>query len=168
VSTRCSICRHLARADIDAALAGGMSASQVARDFGVHRSSVVRHQHTHLVVALARVIDRDNNMSKAAILDNASQLYGYCEALLDRAEEIVQRHPERPRAIIATAAVIREARATLAMVANTIAATTPTHATAATEPGQRPGDLSARIAQRLRHENIMRHFSLVMRPGAAA
>lgn len=41
----CSICGHLRRAQIDAALAGGASLSTTAALFGVGRSSLDRHRH---------------------------------------------------------------------------------------------------------------------------
>jgi hypothetical protein len=151
MTTRCSICRHPARADIDAALAGGTAVSTVARQYQIHRSSVDRHKNTHLVAALARVVDRDNDLSKDAILNKAAQLYGYCEALLERAEDIVRRHPNRPRAITTTSAVIRETRATLTMVADTIAATTADD----TEPQPQPIDLRERIVSELRKQKII-------------
>jgi len=152
VTTRCSICRHPARVDIDVALTGGATIASVAREFGVHRSSVSRHAHAHLATALARVIDHGDDVSVAAIVDRATQLYGYCEALLDTAEAVVRRHPDRARAIMVTSAVIRETRATLVMVADTITATA---GVVATESPPESDGLHRRMVERLRKTKVL-------------
>jgi hypothetical protein len=151
MTTRCSICRHPARVDIDTALASGITHSQLARDFHVHRSSVARHAQAHLSTALARVAERGDDAPAEAIIQRATQLYRYCEVLLDRAESLVQRQPGRARAITVAAAVIREARATLVMVANTISQASAN--LASPEELAEPVDLYPRMVAVLRAKN---------------
>ncbi len=149
MTTRCSVCRHPARADIDAALTGGATASQVAREFGVHRSSVVRHTQSHVAAALARVVERSDDVPAHAIVRKATQLYDYCEALLDRAEALVQHRHSQARAITVTAGVIRETRATLVTVGRMIAETDPTG-----PPVAEPVDFDRTLEASLREMNL--------------
>jgi hypothetical protein len=147
--TRCSICRHEARVDIDAALTRATPISTVARDFGVGRSSLTRHAQAHLAVALARVVQPDD--PRTAVLHKASELHQYCRSLLARAEAMVLRHPDRPRSITATSAVIRETRQTLMMVAERIADA----GRAPTEPQPEPFDLEGSMLRHLLEDNAV-------------
>jgi hypothetical protein len=120
LGVRCSICGHPARAEIDAALIAGASTPGVARQFGVHRSSVVRHAKQHLAVEITEAARCQEEASAVAILAKAAELYERCEGLLGEADATLRQHPDSTAGITAATNVIRETRATLTLIAKAL------------------------------------------------
>jgi hypothetical protein len=45
---RCCVCSHRERAGIELAIARGVSSYAIARRYGLHKDSILRHSHKHL------------------------------------------------------------------------------------------------------------------------
>ncbi len=124
VGVRCSICGHPACPEIDAALIAGTSTPRVAREFGVHRSSVARHAKHHLASEMTEAVLRQEEAAGLAILGKAGRLYEHCEALLGDADAMLRQRPDSTAGISAATRVIRETRATLELIAKALDAAT--------------------------------------------
>jgi hypothetical protein len=111
---------HPAHVEIDAALIAGASTPAVARDFGVHRSSVARHAKHHLAAEISQAAQRQDEVSAVAILAKAADLYERCEELLGEADMTLRRQPDSTAGVTAATNVIRETRATLTLIAKAL------------------------------------------------
>jgi transposase-like protein len=80
----CTVCLHPERKAIDAAIVGGAYYRAVARQFGLTRDSVRRHQENHVSPALVKVAAERQARS---LLQRVQDLVDRTEALLERAEQ---------------------------------------------------------------------------------
>ena len=80
--TRCSICKHAQRQAMDRLLVRGQSARSVASQFGVDRTSVWRHQKSHLSPGMVAVTKRKSQ----TLLDRAEALVTVAESIMDQAQ----------------------------------------------------------------------------------
>lgn len=119
----CKICTHEDRAEIERALAVGDSLRDIAGRFaGVTVAGLHRHRQNHLARDLA-VSPRAAEIARAdAVLETVQGQLGMIDDLRSKAAEIMRRvEIEDPatavKAIGAVAALLRERRATLAMLA---------------------------------------------------
>jgi hypothetical protein len=81
--SRCTVCGHERRPEIDSALIAGASVRDVAGRFALSKTAVQRHLATHLAAKTAeanRVIQRD-------ILSEVEQMIERLDRALDRAED---------------------------------------------------------------------------------
>jgi hypothetical protein len=91
MSRSCATCQHLKRPEIDRRLAAGEPAAQVARDHGLHASSVHRHRTNCLKLASANVIKKDaaRGSAAAALLPSKELLSSAYFELRERIDQIV-------------------------------------------------------------------------------
>ena len=85
--SRCKVCAHPERPQIDAAIASGMNNSAAATQWGLSRDSVRRHRDAHLSLALAAVASQRETAGATKAVDRAEVLYTKAQAILDAAQE---------------------------------------------------------------------------------
>ncbi len=107
--SKCSICQHERRTEIDEALVRGVAVAKVAADFGCGRMSVWRHANDNHVV---KTIAQAHQVAEAT---RADDLLGQLRALQARALGLLTR-AERKGDIRAAAGAIREARGCLELL----------------------------------------------------
>lgn len=85
--SRCSVCRHPDREELDKALVlKRMSQSEVARRVGVDRSTVSRHVKNHVMPALARgVLMETKDVAIGSLTEAFDRNYAESQALYERA-----------------------------------------------------------------------------------
>lgn len=83
---KCKVCSHPDRADIEAAIAGGMSNAEAGRRWGMSREAVRRHKDAHLSPALRAVVAGRESAGAVKALDRLEALYAKASSVLDAAE----------------------------------------------------------------------------------
>src|SRR6516165_4840981 len=91
MSRKCSTCQHVKRAEIDRRLAAGEPGSQIAKDYGINRSSLHRHRANCLKLASSSAIMKDTARGTAAVacLPSKEDLNGAYFELRAQIDEIV-------------------------------------------------------------------------------
>ena len=105
----CTICRHDQRVDIDKALVARAPYRDIAGQFGVSKSALVRHHDDHLPPSLVKAKATAEAVEADALLGQVLELRDRAVSILDKAE----RAGEYPAAVSA----IREARASVELLA---------------------------------------------------
>lgn len=82
---RCRVCLHPERADIEAAMVGGLSNPATAARWGMSKDSVRRHRASHLSPALRAVAGQRDTAGPVRALDRLEELHGKASAILDAA-----------------------------------------------------------------------------------
>jgi transposase-like protein len=82
----CSICSQPNRAQIDEALVEQRSLRDIARQFGVHRSSLDRHKQ-HIPKALAKAKNAETVAESTSLLTRLTHLVRKCEIAYEEARE---------------------------------------------------------------------------------
>ena len=104
----CTICAHVERDRIDAALVSGTAYSAIARQFEVGPESVRRHHDAHLSPALAAIAARRKEAA-------AADLVGQIRELVRRADELYEAAALAGKVTNALAA-LREMRGSLELL----------------------------------------------------
>jgi hypothetical protein len=91
MSRKCSSCQHVKRAEIDRRLAAGEPGSQIAKDYGINRSSLHRHRANCLKLASSSAIMKETARGTAAVacLPSKEDLNGAYFELRAQIDEIV-------------------------------------------------------------------------------
>ncbi len=89
----CACCEHPKRVGIDRCLVSGVSLRDISQEYGVHRSSIARHQD-HVVQAVKRTIERRTVEREEAI---ASKWKTRLESSYEHAERGVETARLDPR-----------------------------------------------------------------------
>jgi hypothetical protein len=91
MSRSCSTCQHVKRVEIDRRLAAGEPGGQIAKDYGIHPSSLHRHRSNCLGLASSGVIMKETARGTAAVacLPSKEDLNGAYFDLRDQIDEIV-------------------------------------------------------------------------------
>lgn len=106
---RCTVCTHPEARAIDAAVIdGARSLRRIAADFGLAESSLRRHRSSHMLDTMATV-ERQKARDAASLLERIETLQARAQAILAAAE--------RSGDLRTALSAIREARATLALLA---------------------------------------------------
>jgi hypothetical protein len=85
----CTVCHHPKRAEIDRALVGGMPALQVADQYRLARSSLQRHQASHLVEKMAKAAksrEAREVVEAVALVEVAREMLAKLQRLAENAE----------------------------------------------------------------------------------
>lgn len=72
--TRCTVCTHPKRSEIDLAIATGLSKLEIARSFGVSESSVYGHGDRHLTPAIAKAAHNNAVLSAERIVSRLDEI----------------------------------------------------------------------------------------------
>ncbi len=67
MATKCTVCQHIKRAEIDRRLAAGEPGNQVAKSYGIATSSLHRHRGNCLQLASSNAIMKDAARATAAL-----------------------------------------------------------------------------------------------------
>ena len=67
MARKCGTCQHIKRAEIDRRLAAGEPAAQIARDYGLHLSSLHRHLTNCLRLSSSNAIMKEVSRGTAAV-----------------------------------------------------------------------------------------------------
>ena len=102
MARRCTICAHEKRPDIDRALVAGEKYRDIAGQFGVSRSALVRHSDDHLPASLVKAHDAAEAAQADALLAQVVDLRDKAIGILEAAEE--------KKDLRSAIAAIREAR----------------------------------------------------------
>lgn len=84
--SRCKVCAHPERPQIDAAIASGMNNSVAAEKWGLSKDGVRRHRASHLSLALMAVTAQRETGGAVKAIDRAEALYSKAEGLLEAAQ----------------------------------------------------------------------------------
>jgi len=87
LARHCTICEHVERDSIDAALVCGEPMPAIAKRHGVSRSAVQRHAKRHLSPALTALQTAEQTDRRATLLDRVEGLIARAEALYSAATE---------------------------------------------------------------------------------
>jgi hypothetical protein len=86
----CTICRHARRHEIDQALVGGTPALQVADQYKLARSSLQRHQVSHLVEKMAKAAksrEARDVVEAVKLVEVAREMLAKLQRLAENAEQ---------------------------------------------------------------------------------
>lgn len=82
---QCKVCAHPERAEIEAAIAGGMSNGAAGTRWGMSKDSVRRHKDAHLSPALRAVVAGRDSAGAVKAVDRIEALYAQASAVLEAA-----------------------------------------------------------------------------------
>lgn len=123
----CSICGHPKRKAIDRAIISGITIAEVATKFGVHRDAIARHRARHLIGAIERAAEARVARTDAAAIETTTDIEKLARGLLAKAAGLV----DEPEARLGErAAMMREARSMLELLARILGRLSPAGATA--------------------------------------
>lgn len=94
MNTRCTICHHVQRAEIEAAHAGGMALRKIAEKFGPSRTTLSKHWRSHVADAAQKAIEAGN----AREIDAGGSILAEVDALKNDAKRL-QAQAERKKDI---------------------------------------------------------------------
>jgi hypothetical protein len=83
--SRCKVCTHPDRPEIDADLAGGQSNLAVADAYGLSKDSVRRHRASHLSPSLKAVAAKRETAGAVKAIDRVEDLYARASGILEAA-----------------------------------------------------------------------------------
>lgn len=83
---RCTICDHPDRQTIEVQLVGPDPLRNIAQQWHVSTTALLRHRQHHLPASLAQATETENTVRADAILANVRRLQRRTEAILDSAE----------------------------------------------------------------------------------
>lgn len=82
---QCKVCAHPDRAEIEAAIVGGLSNVQAGKRWGVSKDSIRRHKDGHLSPALRAVAAGRETAGAVKALDRLEALYAQASSVLEAA-----------------------------------------------------------------------------------
>lgn len=84
----CATCEHPERETIDRALVlGDVPIRELARRYGMHRTSLSRHKAAHIAPALAQVVAERSAAGPRSAMDRIEELIDRVGRVLDKAEQ---------------------------------------------------------------------------------
>lgn len=112
ISTRCKVCQHPDREDIDAKLVTGAASRPLAEEYGLHYKAVLNHKKKHLPKTLVKAQALQDEKGADQLLARVEDLYAKSLLLIEKADNDQKWQ--------AATTAIREARACLELTAKLI------------------------------------------------
>ena len=109
ISTKCSICQHVAVDDINQKLVSGVSPTAIAKEYDVGKMALHRHKNTHLPKVLLQAQSLKTS-------DAADNLLSRVESLFSRSEDLITKAEVEGKYAPAVSAV-KECRSCLELIA---------------------------------------------------
>ena len=104
MARKCNTCQHIKRAEIDRRLAAGEPGGQIARDYGLHLSSLHRHRTNCLRLSSSNAIMKEVSRGTAAVAclpskDELNQAYFELRSRIDQIVTRAERQGSLPVAL---------------------------------------------------------------------